>query len=298
MTGCGVPAGREHAEPGAEVVAGIARARRSSERRAGRGSACGVVTAIARSLPSRIWPVTVGIAAKSAVDVTAEQIGHHRAAALVGDVQHVDAGEHLQELAGEVVDGAGARRRERDRLGLRFRQRDELAEVLGGHRRMDDEHVRIARDERNRRQVLQRVERHLAAVQRRVGREVVRLQDQRVAVRRRARDGFGRDQRVAARTVLDHDLLAHALRHLRGDDAREDVRSAAGRERHEHLDRLVRIVLRARRARQTQRRDDCDQRQRDDGGRFTRTSPRIAASTRCQATAGCSGAPFSMMRYR
>ena len=86
----------------------------------------------------------------------------------------------------------------------------------------------------------------LALVQRRIRREVVGLHDQRVAVRRGAHDRLGRDQRVAARAVVDDDLLAHVLRHLLRDDARELVGAAAGRERHEQLDGLVRIALRGR----------------------------------------------------
>jgi hypothetical protein len=33
------------------------------------------------------------------IDLAAEQVGHHRAAALVGHVEQVDAREHLQQLA-------------------------------------------------------------------------------------------------------------------------------------------------------------------------------------------------------
>ena len=114
-------------------------------------------------------------------------------------------------------------------------------QIVDRHRRIDDEHVRIAGDERHRRQVLHRVERDLALVQRRVRREVVRLHDQRVAVRRRAHHLLRRDERVAAGLVVDDDLLSHVLRHLLRHDAREEVGAAAGRERHEQLDGLVGI---------------------------------------------------------
>ena len=176
--------------------------------------------------------------------MSAEQIRHHRAAALIRNVQEVYASEHLQEFSGKMVHGAGARRGKCDRARLGLRQRDEFAQIPGGHRRMDDEHVRIAGDERNRSKVLQRIEGYLAAIERRVRRQVVRLHDQGVAVGCRANDGFRRDQRVAARTVVDHDLLSHALGHPRCNDPGEDIGPASWGEGHEQPERPVREALR------------------------------------------------------
>jgi hypothetical protein len=116
----------------------------------------------------------------------------------------------------------------RDRSGLRLGQRDVLLQGVDRHRRIDDQHVRIARDERDRRQVLHRVELDLALVQRRVARQVVGLHEQRVAVRRRAHELLRGDQRVPAGLVVDDDLLPHLLRHLLRHDARQNVGAAAG----------------------------------------------------------------------
>ena len=49
---------------------------------------------------------------------------------------------------------------------------------------------------------------------------------------------------AGAADVLDHQRLAERLAHLLGDDARDHVARAAGRERHDHGDGAVGIVLR------------------------------------------------------
>jgi hypothetical protein len=67
-----------------------------------------------------------------------------------------------------------------------------------------------------------------------------------IAIGRRARHGFGTDDRIAAGPVLDHYVLAEALRHPAGNGARQHVGAAARGERHQHLDRAVRPRLRER----------------------------------------------------
>jgi hypothetical protein len=61
-----------------------------------------------------------------------------------------------------------------------------------------------------------------------------------VAVGRRLGDGIGADIAARSDAVLDHDLLADARAELLRDDARDDVRAAAGGERHDEADRPVR----------------------------------------------------------
>ena len=62
-------------------------------------------------------------------DLAAEQVGHGCGAALVGHVDHVDAREALEELAGEVLRSARSGRAEAQLAGLRLRQRDEFPDV-------------------------------------------------------------------------------------------------------------------------------------------------------------------------
>ena len=63
---------------------------------------------------------------------------------------------------------------------------------------------------------------------------------QRVAVGRRARDGFGADQAAAAGAVLDEELLAEGLAELVGEHAAEQIVGAAGRIGDDDAHRLVR----------------------------------------------------------
>jgi len=74
--------------------------------------------------------------------------------------------------------------------------------------------------------------------------------DQRIAViggARRARCGGGA---AGADHVLDDDGLTERLRHMAGDDARDDIGRTACRERHDHGDAARRIGLSLRLRRQ------------------------------------------------
>jgi len=57
-----------------------------------------------------------------------------------------------------------------------------------------------------------------------------------------------RDVAGAARPTLDNDLLLPRFGQLGADQAGQDIGAAAGRERYDEHDRLVRIVLREQRA--------------------------------------------------
>jgi DNA-binding transcriptional LysR family regulator len=127
---------------------------------------------------------------------------------------------------------------------LRLRGGDEVGERLVRRLRRHDEDEGRARDEADRRQVLHRVVRQLR-VERRIDREVARLaEDDRVAVGRRLGRLVDAEVAAGAGLVVDDEgpagLGRDALRHLAGDD----VGAAAGRERHEHADRLGGVGLR------------------------------------------------------
>jgi hypothetical protein len=70
-----------------------------------------------------------------------------------------------------------------------------------------------------------------------------------VAVGLRFGDNFGREVAGGARPVVDHDRLAEAAAELVAEEPRQHVERAARPERHDQLDRLRRIGLRAHRAR-------------------------------------------------
>ena len=112
------------------------------------------------------------------------------------------------------------------------------------HRRVHHHRVGHVGEQRDRREILHAVERH-GGEQRVVHRVHAHgVEQERVAVRRRARDRAGADIAGSAGAVLDHDRLAHRLMQMRCDDARQNVGRAAGRPRHQQRDRAARIGLR------------------------------------------------------
>ena len=157
-----------------------------------------------------------------------DHIGDRGARALVGNVDDVDAGDHLEELAGEMRGGAVAAGGIGERAGLRFCERDQLLHRLRRHRRMEDEDHRRGGEVNHRREVLQ----------------AVIDGEHRVAVRRRPRDELGADDAARAGPVLDDELLAERGAELGREDADENVGAAAGREWHDQADRPRRIILR------------------------------------------------------
>jgi hypothetical protein len=86
----------------------------------------------------------------------------------------------------------------------------------------------------------------------RVGRD---WHQDRVAVGFGLRDVFGGEVAAGARLVLDHELLTEAFRQMLPGKPRNDVRRAAGRERHDQTYRSRRIGLRPSDTRQGRRRD-------------------------------------------
>ncbi len=183
----------------------------------------------------------------------AHQVLQRRPRAAIGHMRGLDAGARLEQLAGQMVGRAVARRGVARLAFLGLQLGDQLgqrARLLG----RDQQHHRHEAGQRHQLEILQRivgklvVERDVDAV-RRGGAE-----QQRVTVGLRLGDLLGADRAAGAALVLDHDLLAELFRQRHRQDAREDVGRAARRERHDELHRLVRVLLRQRgRARQHQR---------------------------------------------
>ena len=114
---------------------------------------------------------------------------------------------------------------------------------------IDDQHRRKARDQRDRREVLEPVIRQVLADHgaHHAGDGVI---EQRVAVGRGAHDRVDADGAAGAALVLHHHLLAEHVGELLRGHARGEIDAAAGRQRNDELDRPRRIaVLRRRRMR-------------------------------------------------
>ena len=101
--------------------------------------------------------------------------------------------------------------------------------------------VRRQVGEPDRDEILQRIVVELGLHERVDGERAVRAGEQRVAVGRRARRHLGAEAAARAGAVLDHEGLAERLAHALAAQPRDEVRIAAGRERHDHAHRLVRI---------------------------------------------------------
>ena len=92
------------------------------------------------------------------LELPADQIGKRERLAAVRDVDHVDAGHHLEQLAGDMERTPGAARRHVDlaRIGLGIG--DELRDRLGGKRWIDQHDKGPAHDAGDRRDVPNEIE--------------------------------------------------------------------------------------------------------------------------------------------
>jgi hypothetical protein len=171
-----------------------------------------------------------------------DHVQHRQAAAAVGHVDDVHAGQGLEHLAGKVraraVAGRGVVEPARVVLGV--------AHQLGhrGHRqrRRHHQHQRDLGHARDRREVGHRVETQLA-VQRLVDRvRAVGAVEQGVAVGRGLRHRLRADVAAGAAAVVDEHRLAEDLRQPRRDAAGDGVGPAAGGEGHDEPDRLVGVL--------------------------------------------------------
>ncbi len=138
-------------------------------------------------------------------------------------------------------DRADAGMRRIDLVDIGLHVSDEFLEVLGRQILLRQDQDRRPGQQRDRLEILfrmigkVRIERH----RRRMGAHMPR--DQRVAVIGGARGTGGGGGAAGADHVLDDDALAQRLRHVRRDDARDDVGRTAGRERHDHGDGARRV---------------------------------------------------------
>ena len=191
------------------------------------------------------------------MDVAADEIDARLPAALVRHVQHVDFGLQLEQLAGEMLHGAGAGRRVLQLARPRLRQCDEFLDRSDRHRRMHHQQVGADGGKRYRGKIFLCVVWQLADQRRQDGdRRDVRHHDG-VTVGCGPRQEFRRKLAAGAAAVVDDDLLAERFTEFLRDDAADDVGAAAGRKADHHADRFGGVTLgergAARGAQQTQR---------------------------------------------
>ncbi len=157
-------------------------------------------------------------------------------------MQKVDACDLIEQFAGEMLRGGKARTGEDNLAGIGFGLLDELFDIIGRKIRTRHDQEARARDLRHRRQ-RRGVVRHLLARDR--GDDLARRHDaERVTVGHGFRDQFVAENAAGARLVLDNDRLAEPVLHRVGKNAPDNVGAAAGAERDDDADRLLRPLLR------------------------------------------------------
>jgi hypothetical protein len=138
-------------------------------------------------------------------------------------------------MAGRAVAPDG----EIERVGLGAGERDQLGEIPRRQaRRRRDDHGALG-EQRDRREVGVGVVGRLQEML--VDHQIAGVDQQRVAVGRCLGDVVRADHRVGAGAILDHDALTPARRQALADLARQRVDRAAGRERHDDVDRMIGI---------------------------------------------------------
>jgi hypothetical protein len=168
-------------------------------------------------------------------------------------VQEVEAGCLSEQRAGNEGCAGKPRRREAQFARLLLGRRDQLLDVLGGIAWIDNQHEWDRAQPCDAGKILHRVERSGFCNESR-NRVPVRCDHQRVAVGRRLGDTGGAGK---ARPVFNDYLLAPALVHLLGENARQDIGDAPGSERHDHGDALGGIILRQARGGANEQRREC-----------------------------------------
>ena len=184
--------------------------------------------------------------------MAAEQIAQRGDRAAIGHMRHLDLGDVREQLAGQMIDGADARRAVLDRLALRLGLLDQIGNRADRRLRIDHDDIRHGADKTDRCEILALVAGVLGEAERDRQRRIGAEQD-RVAVRRALGDRARADGAAGAAAVVDHDRLLEGFAQLVGDRAGDDAGAAAGRERNDQRDRLCRIVLRTRAAERARR---------------------------------------------
>ncbi len=145
---------------------------------------------------------------------------------------------------------AGAIRRKGERARFRAGDRNELLDGACRQGRMQREHIRCVADQYHGCEVAQYFVRRFRAQRGVDGQHARRCEQQRITIRRRARDVFRADRARRASPVIDDELRAHAVAELLHQLSRDDVERAARCRRHHHPHGFLRISSRGRPCRQ------------------------------------------------
>ncbi len=169
------------------------------------------------------------------IDLTRHDILQRRRSAAIGHQLKSYPRRLLEQEAAKMSAGAGARSAGGRFVRIELQPSDELAEVLCRQAGIDDDHVGIAGDQRDRIEVLHHI------VWQRVDRAVEHMGAEEphgdcVAVRCRPGDAAGADSPRGAGHVFNDDGLPERNPHRLGQDARQCIERPACRQRHHDRD--------------------------------------------------------------
>ena len=164
----------------------------------------------------------------------AQQIGHRRPRAFVGNVLHIHAGLRLEHLGGKMPAGAYGGRCEIDFARLCFGHRDQFFDAAHRQRRMHHNQIRLRGEQRHRLEIADRVVRHFGLEIGYDGKGGLTGDEQVVAIGGRTRGELGADDSAGAGTVIDEKGLPQAAREFVGHRAADDVIAATRRIGNDH----------------------------------------------------------------
>ena len=159
-------------------------------------------------------------------------------------MHHRHAGLHRQRRHGQMRQRAATDGAVGELVRLPLDGGKQALDAIGRHVRREGQHARLRGEDRDRRNVLPRLVRHLGKQQMVDHQRPDDAHPQRVSIRRRL--GHRRRAGIAAgaRPVLDDERLGEPLLQALGHDPRQAVRRRAGDERHDDGDLPGRPLLR------------------------------------------------------
>ena len=114
-----------------------------------------------------------------------------------------------------------------------FRARRHISHGTNAGAWIGDPNRGVADHQRNMGEILHRIIAHLAAINRRADRVARDIgHDQGIAIRRGTGDGFTAKRGAGTGAIFHHNGNAKLFLKARGNQARDQIRGAAGRERH------------------------------------------------------------------
>ena len=184
--------------------------------------------------------------ADGAINIAGRDIARTFRTAAIGDMFHLDARTHFQKRAGQMADGANARRaigEARPRFHRCNEFRDIARRIVAlGHQHIGQRH-RLA--DRHKGGFI--IKRQAAMDQRRDGKGKA-FKEQRIAIRRRSGDNAGANRTAATAPIFHNDVLAEKFRHARNKQPHHRIGLPTGRVGHHHANRAHGEILRARQA--------------------------------------------------